>query len=163
MPPPRLVPHRSFPPSVFVPGRGPHPESDPAGYHFGRGRLPAAPLDPSGWRQHETYLFGIDLFNAGYYWEAHAEFERLWLAAGRRGEHADFLKGLIQLAAAGVKHQEGVAAGVASHARRAAELFRASGEALFGLRPALLADLAAAVAQGGWPEGLVALEPVGGE
>ena len=37
---------------------------------------------------------------------------------------ADFLKGLIKLAAAGVKHREGNPGGVRSHVRRAAELWR---------------------------------------
>ncbi|HEY2148520.1 MAG TPA: hypothetical protein VGH32_11320, partial [Pirellulales bacterium] len=39
------------------------------------------------------------------------------------GAVADFIKGLIKLAAAGVKAREGRLDGVRSHARRAAELF----------------------------------------
>ena len=49
---------------------------------------------------------GVELFNAGYYWEAHEAWEALWHAAGRRGPTADLLKGLIKLAAAGVKVRE---------------------------------------------------------
>ena len=48
------------------------------------------------------------------------------MAAGRKGADATALKGLIKLAAAGVKAREGNAAGVERHARRAAELFRAA-------------------------------------
>ena len=70
-------------------------------------------------------LFGIDLFNAGYYWESHVAWESLWLAAGRQGPVADLLKGLIKLAAAGVKALEGKPEGVKSHSGRAAELWRA--------------------------------------
>jgi len=70
------------------------------------------------------FLFAIDLFNAGFYWEAHEAWEGLWVAAGRTGVQADFLKGLIKLAAAGVKAREGRSVGVQRHARRAAELFR---------------------------------------
>ena len=44
----------------------------------------------------------------------------IWHAAGRKGPLADLLKGLIHLAAAGVKAREGIANGVARHARRAA-------------------------------------------
>jgi predicted metal-dependent hydrolase len=66
---------------------------------------------------------GCDLFNLGYYWEAHETWEGLWHACGRRGTTADFLKGLIKLAAAGVKAREGRPQGVARHAARAAELF----------------------------------------
>src|SRR5207237_6990622 len=82
------------------------------------------PLDPEHWEASKPYLYGIDLFNSGYYWESHVEFESLWLACGRRGAVADFLKGLIKLAAAGVKALGGQARGVASHSCRAAELWR---------------------------------------
>ena len=43
---------------------------------------------------------------------------------GRTGWTADFLKGLIKLAAAGVKVRQGQPRGVVSHAAGAAELFR---------------------------------------
>ncbi|MBI4658773.1 MAG: DUF309 domain-containing protein [Verrucomicrobia bacterium] len=85
----------------------------------------AAPLDPRHWRRCRLYLRGIDLFNHGYYWEAHEVWEILWHAAGRRGGLADFLKSLIALAAAGVKAREGRAAGVRQHASRALALFEA--------------------------------------
>ena len=77
------------------------------------------------------------MFNHGFYWEAHEAWEALWHAAGRRGATADFLKGLIKLAAAGVKAREGRAAGVRQHSQRAGELFRgvaAGGERIFGMR-----------------------------
>jgi hypothetical protein len=45
---------------------------------------------------------------------------------------ADFLKGLIKLAAAGVKVLQGQPRGVRSHAGRAAEAFRRTAEALGG-------------------------------
>lgn len=99
----RLVPEQSLPAQAFVPG-GPFPR----------------PADTS---VEEPYLFGLDLFNHGYYWEAHEAWEALWHAAGRRGPPGDFLKGLIKLAAAGVKVREGQPAGVVNHGRRAAELF----------------------------------------
>jgi predicted metal-dependent hydrolase len=71
-----------------------------------------------------AYLLGCDLFNYGYYWEAHEVWEGLWKACGRRGLTADFLKGLIKLAAAGVKAREGRLQGVVRHAARAEALFR---------------------------------------
>jgi uncharacterized protein len=124
----RLVPDEPFPPYSFVPGRFPHPVSDPAGHSFGV-VPPATPaLDPAHWTQNRLYLFAIDLFNAGYYWEAHEAWESLWHACGRAGRTADFLKGLIKLAAAGVKVREGRPAGVVGHARDAADLFRRTGE-----------------------------------
>src|SRR5688500_6277324 len=104
---PRLVPERPLPPYAFVPGRFPHPVSDPRGHSYGARPEPSAPPDPERWRECSSYLYGIDLFNHGYYWEAHEEWEGLWHACNRRGRTANFLKGLIKLAAAGVKAREG--------------------------------------------------------
>jgi hypothetical protein len=66
---------------------------------------------------------GVALFDAGYYWEAHEAWEDVWHAAGRRGVTAEVVKGLIKLAAAGIKAREGREQGVRTHARRAAESF----------------------------------------
>lgn len=118
---PRYLPDRSFPPYTFVPGRTPHPVRDPAGHMHGT--QPSTPQVPDEWRDCAEYLWGIDLFNHGYYWEAHEAWEGLWQALGRRGSVADLLKGLIKLAAAGVKGHAGNAAGCRRHATRAAELF----------------------------------------
>ena len=41
---------------------------------------------------------GIDLFNAGHYWEAHEAWEREWMP-DRKGPDSGFYKGLIQVAA----------------------------------------------------------------
>lgn len=122
--PPRFVPDIAFPPYTFVPGRTPHPVRDPAGHLFGQTPELPPPLDPARWQDSRAYLHGIDLFNHGYYWEAHEEWEGLWRAAGRTGALADLLKGLIKLAAAGVKIRQGQPRGVADHAAGAAELFR---------------------------------------
>src|SRR5438132_716591 len=121
---PRFVPERPLPPYAFVPGRSPHPISDPRGHSHGQPRQPITPLDPTRWTVSRDYLHGIDLFNHGYYWEAHEVWEGLWHACGRTGQTGRFLKGLIKLAAAGVKVREAMLPGVKSHARRAAELFR---------------------------------------
>ncbi|MBY0528343.1 MAG: DUF309 domain-containing protein [Gemmataceae bacterium] len=120
----RLAPDMPFPPYAYVPGGPyPHPIRDPQGHGFGiEAPRPASP-DPEDWRSCVPYLYGIDLFNCGYYWEAHEAWESLWHACGRTGPMADFLKGLIKLAAAGVKVREGEPRGVHNHARRAAELF----------------------------------------
>jgi hypothetical protein len=70
----------------------------------------------------------VELFNAGYYWEAHEVWEWLWHACGREGVVADVVKGLIKLAAAGVKVREGQEHGVRTHAGRAALLFASARE-----------------------------------
>jgi predicted metal-dependent hydrolase len=120
---PRFVPNAAFPPYTFIPGRTPHPISDPAGHLFGQEPELPPPLDPARWQDSRAYLYGVDLFNHGYYWEAHEVWEGLWRAAARAGQLADFLKGLIKLAAAGVKVRQGQPRGVASHAAGAADLF----------------------------------------
>jgi uncharacterized protein len=124
-PPPRYLPDVSLPPYSYVTGRYPHPMRDRAGHSFGVEPEACPSPEPERWRECRAYLHGIDLFNHGYYWEAHEAWEQAWHAAGRRGTTADFLKALIKLAAAGVKAREGLPDGVRSHARRGAELFRA--------------------------------------
>ena len=152
--PSRYCPDRPLPPYSYVTGLSPHPTSDPRGHSFGHSEPPAQPLDPTSWRTNANYLYAIDLFNHGFYWEAHEAWESLWHAAGRTGQTADFLKGLIKLAAAGVKAREGRAAGVRQHAERARELFQEvaantlAGEGLvYGLALGDLNEAASRIAQ----------------
>jgi predicted metal-dependent hydrolase len=130
--PPQFVPDAAFPPYTFVPGRTPHPIRDPAGHLFGKTLPLPPPLDPEHWSASRAYLHGIDLFNHGYYWEAHEVWEGLWRVAGREGITADFLKGLIKLAAASVKVRQGQPRGVVDHATGAAGHFRAVAQQLGG-------------------------------
>jgi hypothetical protein len=117
----------SLPPYAFVPGGPwPHPRSSPEGHSYGRVEPPAAPIAAGGWADSPAYRTGLALFNAGYYWEAHEVWESLWHAHGRHGPVADILKGLIKLAAAGVKVRERQRHGVTIHAHRAADLFRST-------------------------------------
>jgi uncharacterized protein len=113
---------KPLPPYSYVPGVTPHPVSDPRGHMHGHMLQKAEPLDPARWRTSGEYLYGVDLFNHGFYWEAHEAWESLWHAAGRKGAVATWLKSLIKLAAAAVKLREGKARGVQRHARRALEL-----------------------------------------
>jgi hypothetical protein len=163
---PRFIPHRPLPRYAFVPNRTPHPVSDPAGHSFGI--QPAVPtaLDVASWPANQTYLYGIDLFNACYFWESHVEWESLWLASGRHGALADFLKGLIHLAAAGVKHLEGRLAGVKSHASRAAQLWRnvaqivgPNAAGFLGLDLGRWIQVADTIGREGWPPAPIVLLP----
>lgn len=123
MTPHRYAPEMPLPPYAYVPrGPFPHPVRDPGGHRYARVESPPPAPDPNAWQANQRYLEGIDLFNHGYFWEAHEAWESLWLACGRRGPIADMLKALIHLAAAGVKVRERVPAGVRSHSTRAAEL-----------------------------------------
>lgn len=146
----RLLPDEPLPAYAHVPGRTPHPFSDPDGHSYGQTPVNEE-LDPARWQECRAYLRGVDLFNHGYYWEAHETWEGLWRAA-RRGTTANFLKGLIQLAVAGVKHLQGLPDGVLVHARRVTELFRGVGETRYlGCDVPALIALAEQIGRDGWP------------
>ncbi len=120
----RYAPDKPFPPYAYIPGRLPHPSRDPRGHSYGVNSERPDPPDPDNWRSCQPYLYAVDLFNHGYYWEAHEAWEELWNAVDRHRPTRHFLQGLIRLAASGVKAREGNVHGVQRHARRAAELFR---------------------------------------
>ena len=81
----------------------PHPRRDPTGHSYGceDDYLPGFAGDD--WRRCQPYLYGIDLFNYGYWWEAHEALEAVWLAAGQDTLTGNFVQGLIQVAAAQLK------------------------------------------------------------
>ena len=111
-----------LPPYSYVPGHVPHPVSDPRGHMHGHTPAVPAALDSERWQASEPYRFGVDLFNHGFYWEAHEAWESLWHAEGRTGPTAIWLKALIKLAAAAVKVREGNPIGATRHARRSQAL-----------------------------------------
>jgi predicted metal-dependent hydrolase len=49
------------------------------------------------------YLWGADLYNHGFYWEAHEVWEALWKCAAPESPVRHLLQGLIQCAAASLK------------------------------------------------------------
>jgi hypothetical protein len=120
-----------LPPYAYIPGGPwPHPTRSSEGHLFGQDRSTIDPIEQDQWECSSDYKRGVDLFNAGYYWEAHEAWEPLWHAHNRRGPTAAVLQGLIKLAAAGVKVRQGQPHGVRAHAARAAILFaRARSEA----------------------------------
>jgi predicted metal-dependent hydrolase len=100
--------NRPFPAYRYLLSHGspplPHPRTDPAGhsYHEEEDYVPAFVHDD--WHSCEAYLYGIDLFNYGYWWEAHEALEDVWIAAGQKSTKCGvFLQGLIQLAGAQLK------------------------------------------------------------
>jgi hypothetical protein len=166
----RYAPELSFPAYSYVTGKFPHPISDPAGHSFGHPAGRARRPSSEAWLASVEYRFGIDLFNYGYYWEAHEAWEALWHACDRHSEAADFFKCLIKLAAAGVKVREGRPLGATRHIARAVELLALVRERLnppprryFGLElNELAANLsqAAATIESANPADLVAAVPV---
>jgi hypothetical protein len=99
---------RPFPPYRYLPFQDnnshPHPRTDPAGHSYNEEEDYLPHFTPDEWRTCEPYLYGIDLFNHGYWWEAHEALETVWLAAGQKSTQCGkFVQGLIQLAGAQLK------------------------------------------------------------
>lgn len=101
--------HRPFPPYRFVPGLNPHPRRDPQGHSYGQAEPVLAKIVAERWFDSEDYLYAMDLFNHGYWWESHEVFEALWHAAGHTTMEGQFFRALIQLAAANLKRSVGAA------------------------------------------------------
>jgi len=140
--PPRYAPARDLPPYSYVPGHDwPHPVNDPGGHlcvaqdqahapPISPGVLETLPTEPPARRlalaamlaANSRWRYAVDLFNGGWYWEAHEAWESFWNALGRTTSEAQLVQGLIHLAAACVKVREGKPNGVARHTRRAREL-----------------------------------------
>lgn len=156
----RYLPDLPLPAYSYVPGRSPHPSRDPGGHQRDGPPLDAGFPGTANWRDWTPYLRGVDLFNHGYYWEAHEAWETAWHACGRRGPAAELLRGLIHLAGAGFATRRGKPAGRARHAALARVRFRVAREgaggdegALLGLDTGTLDQFAARVGSG---EALVA-------
>ena len=94
-----------LPPYRYLPGRAPHPRRDPAGHSYGEPEPVAPRWHPLDWNTLEPWLRAVDLFNAGYWWEAHEQLEALWKAAGKTTREARFVRGVLHIAAA-VLHRE---------------------------------------------------------
>jgi Domain of unknown function (DUF309) len=146
--PPRWLPQKSLPPYAYLPGKNPHPVRDPTGHSY---HVEPIPVAAEASLSSDAFLWGLDLFNHGYYWEAHEAWEGLWQVADRDGPLRVLFKGLILLSAAGVKIRERKNAPAARHAKRAAALFRQltkvpdrAFERALGMSPAALAECAEA-------------------
>jgi len=60
-------------------------------------------LSSDNWRENESYLYGIDLYHAAYFWEAHECWEELWKREDKKSRSGLFLQGLILNTAAQFK------------------------------------------------------------
>ena len=105
---PRYCPQRPFPPYRHIPGVTPHPIRNPLGHSYEPVEETSGPdtsdtlLPPEMWRENEDYLYGVDLYNFAYWWEAHEAWEGLWHQA--EDTYRLFLQGLIQISAAHIKY-----------------------------------------------------------
>jgi hypothetical protein len=98
---------RALPPYRYVPGLHAHPVEHPDGHRYGVQEQPGPLLEPARWRGIEDYLYGVDLYNLGYWWEAHEAWEGLWKQAEPDSAQHHFLQGLIQISAAQLKRHVG--------------------------------------------------------
>lgn len=98
----RYCSQRPFPPYRHVPGVTPHPIRDPQGHSHGLEEDDSPVSLPAAWHQTEDYLYGVDLFNFAYWWEAHEAWEGLWNKT--EDDCRLFLQGLIQISAALIKY-----------------------------------------------------------
>lgn len=131
----------------FVPGRSPHPRRDRAGHSYGRPEPRAERAEAAAWRSSRLYLFGIDLYNLGYFWESHEAFEALWHAAGEASPEKRFFQAIIQVAASNLKYFMGADSAGRALAERALAKLSDIPAAFMGLDVgALRAELAARAA-----------------
>ncbi len=121
----------AFPAYRFIPGLNPHPRRDPKGHSYGIEEPKPPYLPPERWRENETYLFGVDLYNFAYWWESHEQLEALWHLTDQHGHESHFLQGIIQAAAANLKQHTGAIDAARTLAAKAAAHFAAVGAAVF--------------------------------
>jgi hypothetical protein len=108
----------ALPPVRHVPGTGTQPErAFLAAY---RATVPSF-VDETNALSVLAYRYGLHLYAAGYFWEAHEVWEPVWMACRPTGRPRALLAGLIQLANAALKRDMGqpqAAARLRSAARR---------------------------------------------
>ncbi|MCA8968406.1 MAG: hypothetical protein KDC95_01430 [Planctomycetes bacterium] len=130
---PRLC-DRSFPAYRFVPGTGmPHPICSPAGHSYlpRNLRLPyRAEFDPPRFAESTDYLFGVDCYNHGYFWEAEAAFEACVRTIEGQRDQERFFRALMQAAACHLKILVHHVDGATALGNRAALLLRAAASEL---------------------------------
>ena len=95
---PRYAPETALPTHAYLPGRTARPP-EPEGGHADHSH--ADPIGSPAFLR--DFRFGIDLFNHGFYWEAHEAWEAQWLPLTPGDETREQLQGLIQAAAALLK------------------------------------------------------------
>lgn len=111
---------RAFPPYAHLPGVTPHPKKI-NGHSQGQADPLSYALSAENWREHEDYLYAVDLHNAGFFWEAHVWWEAVWKATLALEARA-FVQGLIKATAGALKKRMQQIPVARDHAKRAHEL-----------------------------------------
>lgn len=118
---------KEFPIYAFVPSVNAHPLKV-GGHMFEQGEPHASKISPKNFMDHELYLYAIDLFNFGYFWECHAYLEAIWNAHARAGNEAQLCKGIIKVAAGLLKFKLNDPSNTRSHLERACEILESIDE-----------------------------------
>ena len=94
----RYCPSRELPSAPYIPGVTSHSQKPLPNLHPVVWTGTADSLQTSA-----DFLWGVDLYNHQYFWEAHEVWEDLWKIAQSGSAMRKFLQGLIQYAAACLK------------------------------------------------------------
>ncbi len=119
---------RRFPRYGFLPGVDPHPRFHPEAHNPFPNEASADPLVVDQWRNNNHYLYGCDLFNHGYWWEAHEAWEAVWMGCRRDDTAARYLQALIQAANALLKARMGRPRALARLGGEVRRIFRVLGQ-----------------------------------
>ena len=135
-----------LPDEAYIPGQTPRPETSPA---FDAAAAAPTPTDDTFWAANHTYLYGIALYDACFFWEAHEVWEPVWMNAKPNSPERALMQGLIQLANACLKLRMGRDRAAHRLIDMAARHFRSIGPAsVMGLEPAQLDAVTCRFAKG---------------
>ncbi len=155
---PRRLTERPLPSYRYVPGLQPHPFRHPDGHLYTDGSAPEEVVWRADlpWREDPDWLWGCELFDQRFYWEAHEAWEALWHQVPRGGQSSELLQGLIQAAAFVLKQHMGHTAGakrlLARASSRLERVAKGPPEVHRGLDlDAVIAQLHAFEQGGDWP------------
>jgi len=124
-PPLKRHTHHAMPARRHIPGSGSVPD---------RAVLDAAKSDPA------AFAYGADLYNHGFFWEAHEVWEAVWMAATPNSARRQALRALIQMANACLKLAMGKRNAFERLAAEVAEISPGEGLAHDGLDMAALSS-----------------------
>ena len=124
---------RALPSYRHLPFQNAHPFLDKGGHSYGEKLTPPEDFNPDNWENHEEYLYCIDLFNNGFWWEAHERLKYLSMATGQESETGQFIRGIIQISAALLKHFMGEDGGAQTLAKMGIETLEKTGGNTLGI------------------------------
>ncbi len=110
-----------FPPYRYLPTVNAHPRRDPQGHSYRKDEPKAPPLAPEDWKKNELYLYGVDLYNHAFWWEAHEAWEAVWHTTHKESDYGQYIQGLIQISASFIKWQIKEESGVLALYKRGSE------------------------------------------